>query len=87
MEARFHWHPFGRSHDLYATSISSADLEMSDGQSLERVGVAPDEVLLPTADDLAKGRDPVMAHAVKLAGAEMSPQAAGKLFPVEWADD
>ena len=87
MEARFHWHPFGRSHDLYATSISSADLEMSDGQSLERVGVAPDEVLLPTADDLAKGRDPVMAHAVKLAGAEMSPAAAGKLFPVEWADD
>lgn len=69
---------------LYGFSITSADILMTDGHSLERVGVTPDEILLPTAADLAFGRDPVMSRAAKLAGLDLDPAAAGKLFPVEW---
>ena len=57
---------------------------MSDGQSLEHVGVVPDELLLPTAEDLASKRDPVLARALNLAGAKVDDAKAGMLFPVEW---
>jgi len=69
---------------LYGFSITSADILMSDGHSLERAGVTPDEIVLPAPADLAFGRDPVMARAAKLAGVDLDPVAAGKLFPFEW---
>ena len=47
-------------------------------------GVTPDELLLPNAEDLASGRDPVMAHAVELCGSKMTSEAAGVLFPFQW---
>jgi len=68
----------------FATSITIADLIMSDGKSLEKTGVTPDELLLPTGEDLASGRDPVLAHALSLCGVEMSPEQAGAMFPFEW---
>lgn len=58
---------------------------MSDGGVLEGKGVVPDETVLPTAEDLASGRDPALARAVKLAGIESTPEAAGKLFPLQWS--
>lgn len=51
---------------------------------MEKRGVAPDELLLPGAEDLAKSHDPVLARAASLAGVEMSAEEAGKLFPIEW---
>jgi C-terminal processing protease CtpA/Prc len=68
----------------YAISVTDADLIMKDGKSLERMGVTPDERLLPTAQDLATGRDVVLARALQLAGVRLDAIAAGKLFPFEW---
>jgi hypothetical protein len=86
MEAR--WFPESVGIDskiFFEVSISSANLLMSDGKSLESVGVTPDVIAVPTASNLAAGEDPVMAQAVKLAGGQMDAATAGKLFPYEWA--
>jgi C-terminal processing protease CtpA/Prc len=57
---------------------------MTDGKSLEHVGVAPDEMMLPKAADLAAKHDPVLAYAIKLLGGTTTPQLAGAMFPREW---
>jgi carboxyl-terminal processing protease len=70
---------------FYSASITHDDLFMTDGKSLEKVGVTPDVEIVPTGADLAAGRDPVLAQAAQLAGAKLDPAAAGKFFPFEWA--
>lgn len=70
---------------FYGFEITHADLIMTDGQSLEHVGVVPDKTALPSPEDLALGRDPVLARAAQIAHINLNPVQAGKLFPIEWA--
>jgi len=68
----------------FATSVTVGDLIMTDGKSLEHAGVIPDEVILPTAEDLASDRDPVLARALEMCGLIATPEAAARMFPIEW---
>jgi C-terminal processing protease CtpA/Prc len=84
MEAQFYSHDLSIDWAaLYGASITRADLLMSDGKTLEHVGVEPDILILPTAQDLAASRDPVLAKACKLLGTPISPEEAGKFFPYQ----
>jgi carboxyl-terminal processing protease len=86
MTSRFFPHTLG--HELggvgsvafYATSITVADVRMSDGTSLEKVGVIPDERVIPTAADLAAERDPVLARGVAFLGGTLSADEAGRFY-------
>ena len=80
-------HPYEMGVDkliFYDVSVTNADALMSDGQSLEHVGVVPDELLLPSPEELAAGKDSVLARALELAGAKVDSARAGALFPFVW---
>jgi carboxyl-terminal processing protease len=65
---------------FYGLSITDADLIMPDGARLEGRGVQPDALVLPTRADLAAGRDPALAIALRMAGHPMDPAGAGRLL-------
>jgi hypothetical protein len=85
MEARDYTEQIGTDYAvLYELSVTAANLLMTDGKSLENVGVTPDQTILPTAQELSDGKDPVLTQALQAAGVTLDPTAAGKLFPFEW---
>lgn len=85
MRSRVYSHTLGIDRLIpYAVSITDSDIIMTDGKSLEQVGVEPDELKLPAAADLAAKRDPVLAYALSLVGVDYTPEKAGALFPLEW---
>ncbi len=78
------YHPLKVSHGentiSYGVMVTSADPIMSDGKRLEKKGVEPDFKVLPTPDDLATGRDPALAQALKFSGQPLDAAAAGALL-------
>jgi len=87
MVSKYFDHRIGVGSVLYfGTSVTVADAIMTDGKSLEKVGVTPDVVLIPEGADMAAKRDPVLAHAAKLAGVNIDAEKAGALFPKEWRE-
>lgn len=88
MAAQFRSHTYG-THQvlLYGLELSVADFIMPDGKSLEHTGVTPDEKMLPSQEDLAMNRDPVLSAVAGRAGVNLSPEKAATLFPVEWLRD
>ncbi|HEX7955984.1 MAG TPA: S41 family peptidase [Pyrinomonadaceae bacterium] len=85
MRSRFHQHESGIDVVApYGANVTDADIMMTDGKSLEHVGVTPDKVLLPAAADMAAGRDPVLTAAAELVGVRIEADKAGALFPVRW---
>ncbi|MEP7214463.1 MAG: S41 family peptidase [Acidobacteriota bacterium] len=72
---------------LYGLSVTDAEVIMTDGKSLEHVGVTPDELLIPTAAEMSMFSDVALARAIeKAGGTKIDPLAAGKFFPIEWDD-
>jgi C-terminal processing protease CtpA/Prc len=65
---------------FYTIEVSDADIVMADSTHLEGNGVIPDELVLPTAEDLHERRDPALARALAIVGLDYSPQEAGRLF-------
>ncbi len=74
-------HSFGlKFFVFYGVSVTIADLIMKDGQRLEKVGVLPDEKLVPNPADLINGRDPVLSRAAEILGFKITPEEAGSIF-------
>lgn len=71
----------------YGVEVSTAAMIMSDGKSLENVGVVPDEKILPTSADIAEGKDPVLARAAELAGLKPTAKEPGNLLALHWPSD
>jgi hypothetical protein len=65
--------------------LTDAEIVVAGGARLEHhLGVAADEPLLPTAEDVVAGRDPVLSRALRLAGHDVDPVAAGRLLRRDW---
>jgi C-terminal processing protease CtpA/Prc len=69
-----------RFSSWYGVQVSTVNLIMADGKSLEGVGVQPDELLLPKPEDIAGKRDPVLARAAAMLGADFDPTKAWSLL-------
>lgn len=63
-----------------AVNVTVADVVMPDGRRLEKAGVIPDVIVVPTPGDVAAGRDPVLARALSLAGHPVDAAEAGALL-------
>jgi C-terminal processing protease CtpA/Prc len=70
----------------YYLNMTNADVIMSDGMSLERVGVTPQLLMNPSAEDIALKRDKVLSTALKLLGEDVTPEQAGSYFKYNWRE-
>jgi len=64
---------------VYGTQVATDDFILPDGSQVEGVGVQPDELVVPSGDDLRDKRDPVLARALALAGVTRTPEQAARL--------
>jgi C-terminal processing protease CtpA/Prc len=71
----------------YGMNLTRADVIMTDGKSLEHVGVVPNLEVIPTGADLAAQRDPALAAALQLLGHTVTPEETGRMFPYDWEEN
>lgn len=87
MQARYYSKEMGGENVvMYGISISEAEIIMGDGRSLEKAGVTPDKIAVPSGEDMAAGRDPVLSLALLQVGVMTPAAEAGKIFPNRWSD-
>jgi len=80
--SRIHGHRSGTEFVVpYGISITNAEVILRDGARLEGVGVRPDHQVLPTGENLASGRDPVMGDALRRLGYPIPVQGVAIAFP------
>ncbi len=70
----------------YGMNMTNADVIMTDGKSLEHLGVTPQLEILLTGADITAQRDTVLANTFQLCGETVTPEQAGKFFPYKWED-
>jgi len=70
----------GGKHVDYGVTISQQDVIMNDDARLENVGVMPEWIVVPTGADIAGKRDPQMTKALALAGIQVDPIQAAKIY-------
>ncbi len=81
MRGLFFSHKVGTEVAIYyGVSVTVADLVHPDGRSLEKTGVTPDTVMLPSADDLEMRRDPVLSAVARTLDVVLDPVAAYRLY-------
>ena len=68
---------------FFALNVTVFDLIMTDGKSLEKTGVSPNVLSLPSALELVQRRDRQLSFAAGEFGHKISPADAGKIFPRE----
>ncbi len=65
------------TYSFFGMNVTVANLIMSDGSRLEKIGVIPDVAIGPTRFALANKTDPVLAYSAKQFGAKLSSKEAG----------
>ncbi len=75
----------GGKYVNYGVSVSVQDVIMNDDSRLENTGVMPEWIVVPTGADLAAKRDPQMTKALALAGIQLDPVQAAKIYSKDFA--
>jgi C-terminal processing protease CtpA/Prc len=69
----------------FGLEVTVQDVVMNDGAHLENTGVMPEWIIVPTGADLAARRDPQMTKALALAGIQIDPAQAAKIYSKDFA--
>ncbi len=61
--------------------VTHSEILTAEGQSLEKIGVKPDVIVLPSPTEFPAQDDSVLARAIEMLGGKITPSEAGKLWP------
>jgi C-terminal processing protease CtpA/Prc len=81
MSAQIFAHDVGfQKYITFGLEVTVQDVVMNDGARLENASVTPEWIVLPTGADIAAKRDPQMVKALALAGIQIDPAHAAKIY-------